>query len=413
MSDPVSNAEIEDVLSSIRRLVSVEKPAASGDTGSSHAGADAPKADPAPNNDVTPEAATPARDARLVLTPSFRVEPDAPDGDAAKVEHNADRDPEPLPEEETEHLTLEQWQIPSDAPAEEVETGQTEDSAALHEDNGDDAGSFEMSGEASEADEQNDDAHLKEWLTAEGGLGAETDPDEGSDPAHHGLSDAADEGDDDFEAASFAGDEDFVFASATSAEDGEGAADDTPEREVVTSELEARIAEVEAVVAARDDQWEPDGASEDAYAGGQTEPLPWEDHLELAEPVFASRTARDNVSRDAEQDARQDSGDADALDPDQASQQAEAIRQSVEREEPATHAQTNGPFAAGTDAETEDTSWYREDADAILDEDALRDLVSEIVRQELQGTLGERITRNVRKLVRREIHRAMMGQDLE
>ena len=54
-----------------------------------------------------------------------------------------------------------------------------------------------------------------------------------------------------------------------------------------------------------------------------------------------------------------------------------------------------------------------ENSDAILDEDALRDLVSEIVRQELQGTLGERITRNVRKLVRREIHRAMMGQDFE
>lgn len=49
----------------------------------------------------------------------------------------------------------------------------------------------------------------------------------------------------------------------------------------------------------------------------------------------------------------------------------------------------------------------------VLDEDVLRDLVSEIVRQELQGALGERITRNVRKLVRREIHRAMATQDLE
>ena len=43
----------------------------------------------------------------------------------------------------------------------------------------------------------------------------------------------------------------------------------------------------------------------------------------------------------------------------------------------------------------------------------LRDLVSEIVRTELQGALGERITRNVRKLVRREIHRALTSQDLE
>ncbi|MGI3170655.1 hypothetical protein ACRARG_16005 [Pseudooceanicola sp. C21-150M6] len=51
------------------------------------------------------------------------------------------------------------------------------------------------------------------------------------------------------------------------------------------------------------------------------------------------------------------------------------------------------------------------DDGAYLDEEILRDLVSEIVRQELQGALGERITRNVRKLVRREIHRALAAQD--
>ena len=51
--------------------------------------------------------------------------------------------------------------------------------------------------------------------------------------------------------------------------------------------------------------------------------------------------------------------------------------------------------------------------DAVLDEEALRDLVAEIVRQELQGALGERITRNVRKLVRREIHRALTSQDFD
>ena len=51
--------------------------------------------------------------------------------------------------------------------------------------------------------------------------------------------------------------------------------------------------------------------------------------------------------------------------------------------------------------------------DQFLDEEALRDMVTEIVRAELQGALGERITRNVRKLVRREIHRALTAQDLE
>jgi len=49
----------------------------------------------------------------------------------------------------------------------------------------------------------------------------------------------------------------------------------------------------------------------------------------------------------------------------------------------------------------------------VIDEAHLREMVGEIVRQELQGVLGERITRNVRKLVRREIHRVMMTQDYD
>jgi hypothetical protein len=48
-----------------------------------------------------------------------------------------------------------------------------------------------------------------------------------------------------------------------------------------------------------------------------------------------------------------------------------------------------------------------------LDEDMLRDIVRDIIREELHGSLGERITRNVRKLVRAEINRAMMTQDLD
>lgn len=52
-------------------------------------------------------------------------------------------------------------------------------------------------------------------------------------------------------------------------------------------------------------------------------------------------------------------------------------------------------------------------AQPLLDEAALREMVSEIVRQELQGVLGERITRNVRKLVRREINRALLSQDFD
>jgi len=57
-------------------------------------------------------------------------------------------------------------------------------------------------------------------------------------------------------------------------------------------------------------------------------------------------------------------------------------------------------------------SLFREDIQE-LDEDALRDMVRDILRQELQGDLGERITRNVRKLVRAEINRVLTSRDFE
>ena len=48
-----------------------------------------------------------------------------------------------------------------------------------------------------------------------------------------------------------------------------------------------------------------------------------------------------------------------------------------------------------------------------INEEVLREMVMDVVRQELQGNLGERITRNVRKMVRREIHRALDMQNFD
>jgi hypothetical protein len=56
---------------------------------------------------------------------------------------------------------------------------------------------------------------------------------------------------------------------------------------------------------------------------------------------------------------------------------------------------------------------YTDGSDAFLDEESLREMVSEMVRSELQGELGDRITRNVRKLVRREIYRALASREFE
>lgn len=49
----------------------------------------------------------------------------------------------------------------------------------------------------------------------------------------------------------------------------------------------------------------------------------------------------------------------------------------------------------------------------MIDEEALRDLIAQVVREELQGALGQRITRNVRKMVRREIRLALAAEEFE
>ncbi|WP_103256247.1 hypothetical protein [Tabrizicola aquatica] len=49
----------------------------------------------------------------------------------------------------------------------------------------------------------------------------------------------------------------------------------------------------------------------------------------------------------------------------------------------------------------------------VMDEAELHSLVRDLVRQELQGSLGERITRNVRKLVRAEVNRALAARALD
>lgn len=66
------------------------------------------------------------------------------------------------------------------------------------------------------------------------------------------------------------------------------------------------------------------------------------------------------------------------------------------------------PVAEADDEEDDDFG-----GEMRFNEDVLRELVRDILREELAGKMGERITRNIRKLVRTEISRAMMTQDIE
>jgi len=63
--------------------------------------------------------------------------------------------------------------------------------------------------------------------------------------------------------------------------------------------------------------------------------------------------------------------------------------------------------------EEDDTSLTPYDDAMSFDEEALRDMIAEVMREELQGEMGERITRNLRRLVRREVQRAITLREFD
>jgi hypothetical protein len=78
-------------------------------------------------------------------------------------------------------------------------------------------------------------------------------------------------------------------------------------------------------------------------------------------------------------------------------------------------AQSTFEIAQAVEAEHMATEFLDADGTplSVLDETALHEIVRQMIRAELQGELGERITRNVRKLVRAEINRALIARDLD
>lgn len=145
--------------------------------------------------------------------------------------------------------------------------------------------------------------------------------------------------------------------------------------------LKAKIKALEAAIAETPGPWEPDGSGIDDDAVPVPDALPWRD--DVAEVNDASD---DHTTREA------------------------SVLSTEEAEGSGIPADQEPPEVAGPSTIVDDME--AEQAESILDEDTLRQMVAEIVRTELQGVLGERITRNVRKLVRQEIQRALAAQEL-
>ncbi|MEL7013795.1 MAG: hypothetical protein AAFO72_11005 [Pseudomonadota bacterium] len=370
MSDRVTNSEIEDVLSSIRRLVSIDDRRGDASPALQSLRSSAPSTASSPQNSRPVE--TPRSKVRLVLSQDFRVEqPDDVPGPAQENSETVNAGPE--------ETTAENVQISSSAsevsgPAYQETVAQT----ASSEDT-----------ETVERDQTSAALGLEKWQV-------EPAPSEdGQEP--RSLSDGKTEkvgleGQDLEERLARARKQRALVLSGMNADQAAEAASSKsvtrPQTKTLegaapgTKELEARIAEVEAAVAARDDQWEPDGSEPDAGMPPPITSLSWR------QPDQAAETA------------------PVPSEPRPVTQEASATPEAATPQPVNPSAPPKKEAKAGAE-----DHWYGEDA--VIDEAALRDLVSEIVRQELQGSLGERITRNVRKLVRREIHRAMMGHDLD
>ncbi|GGX55416.1 hypothetical protein GCM10007385_24960 [Tateyamaria omphalii] len=293
MSDPMTNTEVEDVLASIRRLVSDD-------------------------NRPAPESAATASSDRLVLTPALRVTEEVEEG------RDLPEDAEAAADEAIDSVDVLEDDLPEDG---EVAFQPADEMSAPTGD------------EVEEASFGDDDMGQADALA----------------PEEHPIAlDAVDLDQDTLMSIQDAFDDVDDSASADETVEAEPALQDE------STTLSAKIAALETLIAGQTEEFEPEKAGDGANAGTEPPALAWED-------------ADDEVST-----------------PDP-SPDVEPV-----------------PEAAKSDG----AQIFSSDED-VLDEEALRDLVSDIVREELQGALGERITRNVRKLVRREIHRALAAQDLE
>lgn len=352
MSDPVTNVEIEDVLSSIRRLVSADD------------------RDAAQQRQAAP--AAPRQQApRLVLTPAQRV--DEPDDDSTPADMDIEA-PEARQWDEGRFDGIEDAEI-----VEARAQGNDADAEILK-----DLPQFIRSGFRDDDDE-----------APQAGQGGDEPAEEQTAEADTGaaLTDDWDAADDEPALSESLLSEDLDAEPEARSADPEDMADDAAD-EIDLKELEARIAGFESAVAQRDDEWEPDGDSDDDYAAAPQSPLPWQD-VEEEDDAAADLSA---YAFDPEPEPETGPEAPLAQDQFEASPAAMVEPDSLEDDRPTQRTAT-------------EEAWYADDA--VLDEEALRDMVSEIVRQELQGALGERITRNVRKLVRREIHRALMSQGID
>jgi hypothetical protein len=374
MSKPVTNEEVEDVLSSIRRLVSEDKRPL--------AGLRSAPSEPALVSELerTPEveiAAAPVAD-RFVLTPALRVAVSQDVADDAPLDLGSVARETWIEPEEAEVADAEPQMLFPTSQDDASETDEATLAALVHDavetetqptDDGLEDGDYSDEEYWDEEEQSASDAHeVSEDSISSDVHAADDDANWDVDGNETYASHVEDEEEPTLELSHESLGEHF-FESEGDVEV-EIASYDSEPTEASIIPLTEKIAALEAAVGEIVQDWEPDGDLENELASADVPAMAWEDDVELDAKGAPLLDDVDETSSDSKE----------------------------EQDAPAGAAPIGSAF--GVD-------------DQLMDEEALRDLVSEIVRAELQGALGERITRNVRKLVRREIHRALTAQEME
>jgi len=396
MSEAGTNFEIEDVLSSIRRLVSQDG-AVGHAAAPVHASFATRRQEPAPVAALRSAPAQTAEEADcLVLTPALRVEDE--------------------PDVAEEDLGDELSRLESTIA--QLEASVAESGIAFEPELGD---HFEAEGMPSLSDESDE---VPEGSAAEVAGEEPTAEDDVADPVHAFSS------------------EEFIWARAMMVVNAAAAAErldalDPAEEDVileaetlhdlpVTPEAEEEISEGTEAIEAEVDELaveleaveEADLVTLDTLQEDVTD-------LELDEDVAEPRAVEaEATDEEAEPDERP--SDVAEFEQEPVAEEVMLRRASLAdaeetRQRPEILRSSYETLRAGYEAEAHDAAeattapnLFAEGSGAtMLDEEALRDLVAELIRQELQGRLGERITQNVRKLVRREIQRALVSREFE
>lgn len=180
------------------------------------------------------------------------------------------------------------------------------------------------------------------------------------------------------------------------------------------SRLEETIAELESAITHRADEWEPDG-SEPApvmdWSAARAEDTPFLSRRHVG-PVSTGRPVQGAPREMQGAPQQQHQASVPAAEAQQARSGPESVADLQKQSTPASRSQ---PEPAGLVASQPATAPQHSvpPSDALVDEEMLRRLITEVLREELRGPMGDRITGNLRKLVRREIFRALASGEFE